>query len=240
MKTEEYNKYLRQLQHIVYDQLLPQLVMMKTISKQASDFGVTIIEVEPLLHYVFAGLTHEIVLLIFRLFDEKNSDYNILHFIKYTKENVSVIKWKDTTAMSVASLDKQLEQIASHKTRITMLSKQRNKHYAHYDKKYFFSPEALERDYPFSVNDAAELIILLQKIIGEHSYALNHSCRVCMDRVFEMAAYRLFSMLLEAHKQSRRNHQQSSPQSGICTSHLPEIMEHPSAIPVRRMPDDRE
>ena len=200
MKTEEYRQYLAQLQHVVYDQLLPQVVMIKTIAKQARDFNVTIIEVEPLLHYVFSGLTHEIVLLLARLFDKKHSDYNIYHFIEYARANITAIEWKDPTAISVVSLGAQLATIAAHETTIEMLRKQRNKHYGHYDKKYFFTPEALEKDYPFSVGDATELIALLQAVIGEHSFALTHSCRVCMDHIYEAGAYRLFSTVMETQK----------------------------------------
>jgi hypothetical protein len=204
MKTEEYSQYLKQLQYVVYDQLLPQVVMIRTIAKQARDFDVTTIEVEPLLHHIFTGLTHEIVLLLARLFDKKNSDYNIYHFIEYARTNLAVIEWKDPVAISNESLKEQLHLIAAHETTIEMLRKQRNKYYAHYDKKYFFSPEALETDYPFSVDDAVSLMVLLQTVIAKHSLALWLSCRICMDHACEMAAYRLFSTLLGAYNESRQ------------------------------------
>ncbi len=131
----------------------------------------------PLLFTSIAEALHvDVVLSLAKLFEER-SDRNIPSFLNYTEVNCKHIDWA-RQRITQTEITAQRKLIGSHAEAIQSIKGQRDKYFAHHDKEYFADSSSLNHDFPLTKEAIIDLVRLLQKILGEHSYALNGSVRV--------------------------------------------------------------
>lgn len=199
-QTDEFDAYLGRLVDIVQMSLVPKIAFFSYLTDKPSDYNETLIETEPLLHYVHSSLHYEIVLTLFRLYDKRNSCRNIFHFLNWIEQNSKYIEWKiNPTGSSIKAFKLALDAVEPE---MALLIARRNKYFAHYDKKFFYDPSVMDIEYPFTHSNALTLVRLLQKIICHFSQARSGAVPLAIDDIVTISADNLFRFL-RAHRGER-------------------------------------
>ncbi|MDA1074388.1 MAG: hypothetical protein O3A63_06455 [Proteobacteria bacterium] len=192
MNTEEYTRYLRRLQQIVVREVVPKTAVFDYFSHKIYDLDEDPQRVEPLIWYIQSGLLADLTFSIYRLYD-KRSQKSILDFTHMTRLSLDNITWMKP--LSSADLDRHDALLESVDPICENLRKRRNKLFAHYDSDFFFEPDRVDRVYPFSTDDAKRLVRVLQKILADHSRALDGSVAASLDGFAYAAAEKLYGKL---------------------------------------------
>ena len=145
----------------------------------------------PLLFTSIAEALHvDIILSLAKLFEER-SGRNIPRFLNYVEANYTHIDWA-RQRITHDEITAQRKLIEPHTQAIQSIKGQRDKYFAHHDKEYFTDSSGLNDDFPLTKDAIINLVRLLQKILGEHSFALNGSMRVS---IAEFATIHLDDMI---------------------------------------------
>lgn len=196
---EEYGRYLNRLANLVYSELVPKVAMLDFFTEHVSEFKTPPEEVEPLLWFVRSGLQYDVTFSLYRLVYNRQSDRNIIHFLKVTDGSFDQIKWVETFEKS--AIAEHLSDWEARDELVSRLVKRRNKFFAHYDEEFFYDPDILTEVYPFSMEDTKTLTRQLQNTI--HFYCRRHSgsMPISMEGFVHGATYRLFENLIKVHEQ---------------------------------------
>ncbi len=80
------------------------------------------------------------------------------------------------------------------------MRKRRNKFFGHYTEKFFYEPEKINDDFPFSNEDAMTLVRVLQKIVSAHMRAFHGNVSISMEGFVYVAAEKLYEAIRRNHK----------------------------------------
>jgi hypothetical protein len=188
----EYEKYLDRLNHLIYSELVPKTAVFDYFTEHLYKVDENPYEVEPMLWFIQSALYSDITFSIFRLFD-KNGDRNIFHFLNYTEQHLHSIAWK--TPLSLTEINEQRAALSAVTTQIENLRKRRNKFFGHYDKKFFYEPQKIDDDFPFSNEDAKILVRVLQRIISGHMRAFHGRGSLSLEGFIYVAAEKLYEAM---------------------------------------------
>lgn len=189
----EYEKYLNRLNQLIYQEVVPKTAIFDYFTSHLYRLDDKPYEKEPLVWFIQTALYSDITFSIFRLFD-RNSDRNIFHFLDYTERHLSRIKWK--TPLSQANINEQQAALAAISSHIELLRKRRNKFFGHYSKKFFYEPDKVNDDYPFSNEDAITLVRVLQRIVSAHMHAFHGHASISIEAFLYVAAEKLYQAML--------------------------------------------
>lgn len=188
----EYRAYLERLDQLVSMEVVPKTAIFDYFTSHIYRYDTRPADIEPLVWYIQSAFYSDLTFSIFRLFD-KNSDRNIYHFLEHTTAHHSAIEWK--TRLTVDELAKQQDLLVSVAPVIENLRKRRNKFFGHYDKRYFYEPDGINIDFPFSNEDAKALVRVLQTILADHKRALTGAASISIDGFAYAAAEKLYEKL---------------------------------------------
>lgn len=200
MKAPEYDRYLDRLADLVQSELVPKVAVFDYFTRHIYKTEAEPCKVEPMIWFLQSGLHYDVTLSLSRLFDETNSDYNIVHFINFAESHRDAIAWNRPADVNDDFFSKQRGALATVEPLVAKLRRRRNKFFAHYDGKYFFDPATLDRDYPLTNEDAIELVRVLQGVVSAHSFAFRSGGVLSMEGAFYAAAERLFNQMRDADK----------------------------------------
>jgi len=176
-------------------EVVPKTAIFDYFTEHIDKYGDDPNKVEPLIWYIQTAFYSDITFSIFRLFD-KGGDRNIYHFTECAKAQLSSIAWKTPlTAADIANHESELNTVAPI---VENLRKRRNKFFGHYDKKFFYDPDKINVDYPFSNEDAKTLVRVLQSIIADHKRAFTGSVSMSVDGFVYAAAENMYEKLRAA------------------------------------------
>ncbi|MCG6332469.1 hypothetical protein K6U36_11625 [Vibrio alginolyticus] len=199
MITEEYTKYLKRLQAIVSMEVVPKTAMFDYFTSDIYKYGEDPQKVEPLVWYIQSALLSDLTFSIFRLFDDK-ADRNLYHFVRFSRENADKIEWK--SPLTGDDFKEQQTLLKSIHDRKDTLRRRRNMYFAHYAEEYFFEPEKIQKELPFTSEDAKALVRVAQQIIGKHSYALSNSSAISIDGFVYAASDKLYEKLRSSYNET--------------------------------------
>ncbi|MDR9759428.1 hypothetical protein RJJ37_07245 [Rhizobium redzepovicii] len=202
MTNDEYQEYLLRLTHLVYTELVPKVAMLDYFSVHANEFSPPPNEVEPLLWFVNSGLFYDTTFSLYRLVHPIQSDRNVIHFLRITKDNYKRIEW--TKQFKRGVIIEHLSEWEGQSEIIDRLVKRRNKFFAHYDKEYFYEPDGLTDEVPFTIDEAKDLTRLLQKTVGFYHQHVYGSTPISMEGFVYAGAYRMYELM-------RNNYKERSP-----------------------------
>jgi hypothetical protein len=188
----EYQQYLDRMQKLISMEIVPKTAIFDYFTKHLYERDEDPHSVEPLLWYIQSGLYSDLTFSIYRLFD-KNGDRNIYHFTHYAQQHKNTIPWK--TPLVASDFARHEKLLADIFPKIENLRKRRNKFFAHYSKKFFYEPDKINEEFPFSNTDAMELVRVLQKIISDHTMALNNSAAISVEGFVYAAAESLYQAI---------------------------------------------
>lgn len=107
------------------------------------------------------------VVLAHRLFDARSDVVSLHELIRIADTHGGVIDWKGGR-LSSQDLDAQRNRITAYQDPLDRLRKQRNKAYAHLDKKHVLNREAFAQDFPLVDKDLRGAIELAHNVLQEH------------------------------------------------------------------------
>lgn len=188
----EYQKYLERLDHLVSIEVVPKVAIFDYFTVHAKKAGEIPDEVEPLQRYLTSALYSDVTFSIFKLFDE-GGDRQIFHFLRYARKILEEIVWR--SPLTHADIDRHEQSLQDVSGLIENLKKRRNKFFGHYDKSYFYEPNLINSDFPFSNDDAKALVRVLQTIVSDHKRALTGTSTISIDGFVYVAAERLYEKL---------------------------------------------
>jgi hypothetical protein len=205
--TTEYAQYLQRLNNIVYTELVPKLALVDFFTAHAYKREPDLTSKEPLIWYIQSGLLSDITFSLHRLVDcggnsKGQPTRSIRHFLSYTKENIAAIEWKKP--LTLPDIYRHKAALRSVKDEIARLEKRRNKFFAHYDDEFFFNPDKLDQDYPFTNEDAGTLVRTFQRILSDHNWAFAGKGLISMEHVVYVAAESLFERMLSERRERKR------------------------------------
>lgn len=189
----EYEMYLDRLHQLIYMEVVPKTAIFDYFTRHIYRLDDKPYEKEPLIWFIQTALYSDITFSIFRLFD-KNSDRNIFHFLEYTEKHLSSIQWK--TPLDQSKITEQRVALTAVSAQIDLLRKRRNKFFGHYSKKFFYDPNKVNDDFPFSNDDAISLVRVLQRIISAHIHAFHGHGPLSLEGFLYVAAEKLCEAML--------------------------------------------
>lgn len=198
----EYEQYLNRLDGIIYQEVVPKTAVFDYFTSHLYAYDSEPYQVEPLIFFLQSAFYSDITFSIFRLFD-KSSDRNIYHFLNHTEQHLSSIRWK--TPLDLTQINQQRHALVQVSDQVENLRKRRNKFFGHYDKKFFYEPEKMNDDFPFSNEDAKTLVRVLQGIISEHNHAFHGRGSISMDNFVYLAAEKLYDATRGRHDTGDRS-----------------------------------
>jgi hypothetical protein len=171
-------RYLQQ----VYGQdgLIAKLATFKALSERYKALGDDLIKIEPLLYYFHSAMATEVLLSVSRLLeDPKRSTGSLYKFLNFCASNASRINWRSRQLTSEV-IFRQKTALAKHDQTIASVMGRRDKSIAHLDRKYFYSPGAVEEDYPLTddklvglANEVISILIEHQEGVGTLSWPIS-------------------------------------------------------------------
>ncbi|HEU0143517.1 MAG TPA: hypothetical protein VFQ47_01910 [Nitrososphaera sp.] len=192
----EYERYLNRLDQLIYQEVVPKTAIFDYFTRHLYRLDDKPYEKEPLVWFIQTALYSDITFSIFRLFD-RNSDRNIFHFLDYTEKHLSSIQW--ITPLNRTKINEQRAELAAVSTQIELLRKRRNKFFGHYNKKFFYEPDKVNDDFPFSNEDAITLVRVLQRVISAHMHAFHGHASISIEGFLYVAAEKLYEAIRRSH-----------------------------------------
>lgn len=176
-EQNQYEEMLRGFSYIVAAELVPALAIYDRLNRALIVDHDDLIEAEPLLHYLHKSLELDVFLTFSKLLDGHRSERNIIKFVNFCDANQKKIVLGNASATTNQSTMKELvvkhqKMLAERQDTIVRLTSRRDKYLAHSDKKYFLNLTKLDEDFPVSTKDLVDLVQCFQKIVNDHSMAL--------------------------------------------------------------------
>ena len=196
MAPDEYLNYLTRLKDIVALEVVPKTAIFDFFTSHIYKRDEEPEKVEPLICYLQSALFTDITFSIYRIYD-RNADRNIFDFVKNAKQYADTIEWK--TPLTEADFRSQHQRLRSIKKELDNLRQRRNKYFAHYDNEYFFNPNRMQDELPFSNEDAKSLVRVAQSILSDHSHAFDGSAAISIDGFVYVAAEQLYERLRRSY-----------------------------------------
>jgi hypothetical protein len=201
--TTEYARYLERLNNIVYTEVVPKLALVDFFTEHAYKREPDLTSKEPLIWYIQSGLLSDITFSLHRLVDSGSNSKgqptrSIRHFLNYTRDNIAAIDWKEPLTLS--DIYRHKNALRAVRDEIGRLDKRRNTFFGHYDDEFFFNPDKLDEDYPFSNEDAKTLVRTFQGILSDHNWAFAGRGSISMEHVVYVAAESLLERILSDRK----------------------------------------
>jgi hypothetical protein len=198
--SEQYKSLLERINQILAGSLVPKAAIYEQFMAEIeADPDRTLSDV-PLLVPIIEALETDLILTMSKLL-ETDTYGNITKLINLAQTHRTKIPWR--TGMSATALMKHHSEIVSRTSIIDALMSQRNKYYAHADKRFFLDPGRRHAEYPLTWRDTVEVIRCLQNIVAEHSQHLTGSFAVSADTFFRIAAAQLLQTLRDAKRRKR-------------------------------------
>jgi hypothetical protein len=109
----------------------------------------------------------------------KRSDENLNTFLDFVEKHTDIFphdeeilcKYRCKHKVDALLIKKHRDLVQEHKEKLDNLFCWRDKHYAHFDKKYFIESDSLGQDAEFTIKDMRELIRLAKNILNDYSIA---------------------------------------------------------------------
>jgi hypothetical protein len=173
--TTEYSRYLRRLNDIVYTEVVPKLALFDFFTEHVYTRVSDPLSQEPLIGYIQSGLLSDVTFSLHRLIDtggrQNKPRRNIPDFLRYTRDNIADITWK--TPLTLTDLNRHHSALRAVESLTKRLRERRNNFFGHYDAEFFYEPDKLETEFPFSNEDAKSLVRTFQRILSDHNWAFS-------------------------------------------------------------------
>lgn len=203
-EQKQYEEMLHGFSHIVAAELVPALAIYDTINRALTEDGDRLTRAEPLLHYLHKSLELDVFLTFSKLLDGHRSERNIIKFINFCDANHRKINWQKASTSSKQPT--MMELVIEHRLMlvkrhgiINKLKSRRDKYLAHSDKEYFLNLSKLDEDFPVSTKDLVDLAQCFQRIVNDHTWALESKSAISIHE-FVYAATENFLEKVAPHK----------------------------------------
>lgn len=180
--------------------LAAKLAIYTALLLQHEKYGENLSRIDPLLLSFLNALEIDLHLSMARLLEAPGrSDRNFFRFLKYCRDNRTLISWR-TGSPSDAMLQAQQEDLERHRVTIDAIKARRDKFFAHMDKQYFLDPGKLYDDFPISKSDVIKLANCIISIISKHQDELNGGVNFHLGQIYTIAVDNMVRNLLAGRR----------------------------------------
>lgn len=195
-----YESYIDKLEDIIYNHVAIKLATFRGFNESLKKEDDKIIESFPLMYYIVESLHVDNVLTVCKLTELNKNGKTFSTFIDFTETNIEILKVKFPKLSHEIIADNRLK-LESIKVQIARIKKQRDTYYAHSDNEYFFESTKIQKDFPDTYEDLADITRVLQDIISDHRQLISGSMRVCMSSFVYLNAYKTIDLLKLGNEQ---------------------------------------
>lgn len=192
--TERFRAYLDRLRSLVYMELGPKVAVANYFHRDIYGFKEHPEDVDPLIWFFQSGLHYDVTLSLHRLVDRRG-ERNIFHFIDFMERDVGKIQWKRKPDLSFFSDCRA--KLSAISVSIDHLKTRRDKFFAHYDKRFFYEPDKMDVDCPFTSQDAIEVVRALQFVVAGASEAFAGAIPIAVEGFYRAGAEKMYAILRE-------------------------------------------
>ena len=189
---QEYEEYLSGLAKYLNE--IANKVSLFIYLKQKMDENDDDVKLAPV---IFLPMTESLlvdsVISLAKLY-EPSSYGNLNKFLEFVEKNTDNLNWAHGK-LTKAQVQAQKALIASKETQIKNVRGQRDKYFAHHDKKYFTASDKVGADYPLSIEDVEDLVELARKIITEHTWRLKNTALMPLNKMYIISMDNVFVKL---------------------------------------------
>jgi hypothetical protein len=178
-----FNEQFDGFTHIVFGEIHPKIGIYNALLNNRE-----IIENDPALVLIVNALEIDIKITLAKLLDGNRSERNIIKFINFCETNSKHIPWKGETSL-VNMVKKHKELLDANEDSINRLCKQRDKYFAHYDKKYFQNKDKLEEDFIMPFKEIIKIINIFGKIVSEINLGYKGSSPISIGDMYNAYMY---------------------------------------------------
>lgn len=200
------------IEQIVFNNIAIKLATYAGFKKSLEDNFNETVKNFPLLYFMVESLHVDCVLSVCKLVEGKQRSERTLHILNdFVENNLPAIskQYPLVTQSLIDSARTNLDEVAEVITRIIT---QRDKYYAHSDKKYFLEPGKLLIDFPNTHEDLIQIVRTLQTVINSYHHALYKSWRVCMSDFAFLNTFKTIELLEKANNEWEEKYRRPTDQ----------------------------
>lgn len=196
---KRYSKDVERFQGIIYDNIAMKLGTYSGFLKSLETDYQKTIESFPLLHFIVESLQVDCVISVCKMIEgSARGERTIQTLIEFVQNNLSILH-KEYPKLSLVKIKKHINDLNSIEPQVKRLMTQRDKYFAHSDKKYFLEPGKLVTDFPDTLNDLVDVTRVLQSIVGDHSEYIKGSRRVDMSGFAYLNTFKTTELIQQAN-----------------------------------------
>lgn len=167
--------------------LAAKLATYTELIRQSEIYGDDLWRIEPLLPTLIQALEIDLHFALAKLLEAAGrSDRSMFAFLKFCRNNQSLITWR-SGSLSDHALEKQQNDLAAHTTTIDTLMKRRDKFFAHMDKAYFLEPARIYADFPLEASDVIAVANTMISIVASHERRLTGAASFHMGEFYTIS-----------------------------------------------------
>lgn len=169
---KQYENYVETYTELLYHNIALKLSMYHAYVNALTYNKDNVYRSNPLTPLMHESLQVDCVITISKLIEGKRSDRTFLKFLYFLESNLPQIQQK-YPALTQEIIEDQKNSLTSIENEIGNILTQRDKYFAHADKKYFFESQAIIDDFPNTYVEIVKILQVLQKMINAHYEIIN-------------------------------------------------------------------
>ena len=206
--VKQYELYISTYYELIYSKISLKLGVYKAYVDALKHDSYDMTRANPLMLLMVESLQIDCVMTVSKLVEGINrGERTFQKFLAFVESNINAIMvaYPQITNALVKTQRSQLEQI---ETQVKSILTQRDKYFAHADKKYFFEQCKIIEDFPNTYSELVDIERVLQMIIGKHQELMGCGYPICMAEFAYAFSYKTLNHIKAAEKEWHEKYRQ--------------------------------
>ncbi|WP_018984359.1 AbiU2 domain-containing protein [Salinimonas chungwhensis] len=176
---EQYESYVLTYCDLIYSKVALKLGVYKAHVEALEREPYDMTRANPLMPLMVESIQVDCVMTVSKLIERDRGDRTFQKFLAFVESNIKSINkaYPKVNASLVTEQRLELDQVEAQ---VSNILTQRDKYFAHADKKYFFEQNKITEDFPDTYHELVQILRTLQGIVGKHQELMTGGFPVCM------------------------------------------------------------
>lgn len=205
--VEQYESYISTYCDLIYSKVALKLGVYKAHVEALEREPYDMKRANPLMPLMVESIQIDCVMTVSKLIESGRGDRTFQKFLAFVESNIKAIS-KFYPEISASLVSEQRAALEAIESQVGSILTQRDKYFAHADKKYFFDPERITEDFPETYAELAKIVQALQGIVGKHKQLTTGGYPVCIAGFAYAFSDKILNHVKEAEKRWHATYRQ--------------------------------
>ncbi|MCF7364553.1 hypothetical protein L3V31_21190 [Vibrio sp. J1-1] len=177
--VEQYESYISTYSDLIYSKVALKLGVyqahVEALEREPYDMN----RANPLMPLMVESIQIDCVMTVSKLIEHGRGDRTFQKFLAFVERNMKAIS-KVYPEIEMSLVNEQRQALKEVESQVSSILTQRDKYFAHADKKYFFDQNKITDDFPETYNELIQILRALQRIVGKHQQLMTGAHPMCM------------------------------------------------------------